>query len=251
MIRAWKPLTTLAVLALLAACGGPRYGVEPPRGWTPGPGETRPPPPTGGSTGLIDQSIDGRTMDRIAETGRDFQRCYGELAGARVEFSPMPDRDDGTGCAYVGAGLLTVDWGTVARLSPAQPLLRCEAALALSIWRRQVVEPAAREILGSDVVQIDQMGAYSCRNVNGAASGRRSAHARGNAFDVGGFRLRDGRRITVLDHWSGDGPEARFLRRIRDEGCQIYGTVLSPDYNAAHRDHLHLEIREETWTMCR
>ena len=251
MMRAWKPLTTLAVLALLAACGGPRYGVEPPRGWAPGPGETQPPPPTGGGTGLINQRVDGRTMDRITEAGGHFQQCYGELAAARVEFSPMPDRDDGTGCAYVGAGLLTVDWGTVARLNPAQPLLSCPAALALSIWRRQVVEPAAREILGSDVVQIDQMGAYSCRNVNGAATGRRSAHARANAFDFGGVRLRDGRRVTVLEHWDGDSPEARFLRRIRDEGCQVYGTVLSPEYNAAHRDHLHFEIREATWTMCR
>ena len=65
------------------------------------------------------------------------------------------------------------------------------------------------------------------------------------------MRLRDGRRVTVLEHWDGDSPEARFLRRIRDEGCQVYGTVLSPEYNAAHRDHLHLEIREATWTMCR
>lgn len=137
---------------------------------------------------------------------------------------------------------MDVDLGTVARLSPAGPLLSCPSALALSVWRRQVVEPAAREILGQDVVQIDLMGAYSCRNVNGAATGRRSGHARGDALDVGGVRLRDGRRITVTANWSGDSPEARFLKRIRDEGCQIYGTVLSPDYNAAHRDHLHLEV---------
>jgi hypothetical protein len=64
-------------------------------------------------------------------------------------------------------------------------------------------------------------------------------------------RLRNGRRITVVDGWSAEGDEARFLRRVRDESCRIYGTVLSPDYNAAHRDHLHLEIREATWTMCR
>lgn len=244
-------MATLAVLALLAACGGPRYSVRPQPGWTPERPDERPPAPVGGGTGLIDQPVDGRTRDRVGEIGADFQRCYAELAAARVELTPVPDRDDGTGCAYAGAGTVDVDWGTVARLSPAQPLLRCEAALALSIWRRQIVEPAAREMLGSDVVQIDLMGAYSCRNVNGAASGRRSAHARANALDVGGFRLRDGRRVTVAANWSGDSPEARFLRRIRDEGCAIYGTVLSPDYNAAHADHLHLEVREGSWTMCR
>lgn len=251
MVRRFKPWATLVVLALVAACGGPRYGVEPPRGWTPGPGQERPPAPTGGGTGFINQRVDDRTMDRVAEIGGDFQRCYGELAGGRVDFSPMPDRDDGTGCAYVGAGMVTVDWGTVARLSPERPLLSCPAALAMSVWRRQVVEPAAREIFGQDVVQIDLMGAYSCRNVNGAATGRRSAHARANALDFGGVRLRDGRRITVLNGWSAGGDEARFLRRVRDESCRIYGTVLSPEYNVAHRDHLHLEIREGTWTMCR
>ena len=249
MVRGLKIWLIVGALAL-TACGGPRYAARPVQ-----PGSQPPTapvtPPRGGGTGLIDQPVNGGTRDRVGEIGQDFQRCWAELATAGVELSPMPDRDDGTGCVYAGAGTLTIDRGTVARLSPASPLLRCEAALALSIWRRQSVEPAAREILGSDVVQIDQMGAYSCRNVNGAATGRRSAHARGNSFDVGGFVLRDGRRITVSANWQGDSPEARFLRRIRDEACQVYGTVLSPDYNAAHRDHLHLEVREGSWTMCR
>ena len=249
MMRVWRPLTTLAVLALLAACGGSRYAVQPGPVQPTSPG--RPAGPSSGGEGLINQRVDDRTMDRITEAGGDYDRCYGQLAAARVEFSPMPDRDDGTGCAYVDAGLVTVDWGTVARLSPERPLLSCPAALAMSIWRRQVVEPAAREIFGSDVVQIDLMGAYSCRIVNGAATGRRSAHARANALDFGGVRLRNGRRVTVLDGWSTGGDDARFLRRVRDESCRIYGTVLSPDYNAAHANHLHLEIREGTWTMCR
>ena len=249
MVRGCRPWATVAVLALLAACGGPRYAPGP--GPTPPVQPTRPTSPGGQGSGLINQRVDDRTMDRITAAVGNYRQCFSELAAARVDFSPMPDRDDGTGGAYVDAGLVTVDWGTVARLSPAQPLLSCPAALAMSIWRRQVVEPAARDIFGSDVVQIDLMGAYSCRNVNGAATGRRSAHARANALDFGGVRLRNGRRITVQAGWSGAEDEARFLRRVRDESCRIYGTVLSPDYNAAHRDHLHLEIREATWTMCR
>ncbi|MDP3414716.1 extensin family protein, partial [Falsiroseomonas sp.] len=123
--------------------------------------------------------------------------------------------------------------------------MTCRTALALSIWRRQSLEPAAREILGSDVVQIDHMGAYACRNVNnGGVSNRVSAHARAAALDLSGVRLRDGRRVTLAGHWTGDAPEARFLRRIRDDACRIFGTVLSPDYNAAHADHLHLEATE-------
>ena len=69
--------------------------------------------------------------------------------------------------------------------------------------------------------------------------------------DVAGVRLRDGRRVTVLDHWPEGSDEARFLRRIRDDACRLFGTVLSPDYNAAHHNHLHLEVQEADWTMCR
>lgn len=95
------------------------------------------------------------------------------------------------------------------------------------------------------MVQIDHFGAYACRNVNnGGVSNRVSAHARAEALDFAGVRLRDGRRITLAADWSGDGPEARFLRRIRDDACRIFGTVLGPDYNAVHADHLHLEATE-------
>ena len=140
------------------------------------------------------------------------------------------------------AGVLGPDLGTVARMAPGDVTVTCETALALSVWRRQSLEPAAREILGSDVVQIDHFGVYACRPVNnGRGSTRPSTHGRAAALDFAGVRLRDGRRITVAADWNGGDAEARFLRRIRDDACRIFGTTLSPDYNAVHHDHLHLE----------
>lgn len=240
------------LLVALASCGRAN---PPPPGW-PGTQPSYPTPstpsvviPAGG--GLIDTPIGDDTRDWVTESSDDFAVCQATLRSARVEMTPIPDRDAGTGCTLFGGGTLDIDRGTVARLSPGKPEMTCETALAFSVWRRQSVEPAAREIFGQDVVQIDLMGAYSCRNVNGAATGRRSAHARGNAVDVGGVRLRDGRRITVLADWDTGSDEERFLKRIRDDACRIFGTVLSPEYNAAHRDHLHLEVQEADWTMCR
>jgi hypothetical protein len=168
-----------------------------------------------------------------------------QLTAARVRFSPAPDRVNTETCGLRQGGVLGADMGTVARMAPGDVDMTCQTALALSIWRRQSVEPAAREILGSDVVQIDHFGAYACRNVNnGVGSNRISAHAQAAALDFAGVRLRDGRRITVADDWSGDTAEARFLRRIRDDACRVFGTTLSPDYNAVHRDHLHLEATD-------
>ncbi len=195
--------------------------------------------------GLIDRPIDGETRTAVLRESEDLSRCVAELTAARVAFSPRADQVFGETCHQIQAGLLGADMGTVARMSPAQPAMTCRLALAVSVWRRQSLEPAAREILGSDVVQIDHFGAYACRNVNnGVGSTRISAHSQAAALDVAGVRLRDGRRISLTDDWSGDGPEARFLRRIRDDACRIFGTVLSPDYNAVHRDHLHLEATD-------
>jgi hypothetical protein len=77
--------------------------------------------------------------------------------------------------------------------------------------------------------------------VYGQESGRVSQHATANALDVAGFRLADGRRITVAADWADEGDEGRFLRAVRDGACRSFETVLGPEYNAAHRDHLHLD----------
>ena len=126
-------------------------------------------------------------------------------------------------------------------LAPDRPPTTCALAAALELWLRRGVEPAAAELLGSPLARIEHMGAFSCRRLYGRSEGRWSEHATGNAIDIGAFVLEDGRRIGVLADWSGEGEEAAFLRRARDEACRVFGTVLSPDYNAAHRDHLHLD----------
>ena len=62
-----------------------------------------------------------------------------------------------------------------------------------------------------------------------------------NAIDIAGFVLVDGTRIAVVNDWQGEGDKARFLRAVRDGACRAFGTVLSPEYNEAHRDHFHLD----------
>ena len=75
-----------------------------------------------------------------------------------------------------------------------------------------------------------------------ANANRRSGHAIANAIDIGGVVLKDGRRITILADWRSPDPATQaFLRAIHTSACKRFGTVLSPDYNAAHANHLHLE----------
>lgn len=204
---------------------------------------------TGADGGAIDAPIDDSTYARLSRAGSSLGQCLATLDAARVRFSPVPDRVNSATCSLTDAGQLGPDMGTVARMQPADPTLTCATALALSVWRRQSVEPAAREILGSDVVQIDHYGTYACRPVNNQAGNRPSAHSRAAAIDFAGVRLRDGRRITIAADWNDGGPESRFLHRIRDDACKVFGTTLSPDYNAFHRDHLHLEM--DQGRLCR
>ena len=128
-----------------------------------------------------------------------------------------------------------------APLSPSDAAMTCPVAVGLTMWIEKDVRPMVRDILGSELSHVEQLGTYNCRRIGGAQSGRWSEHATGNAIDISAFVLEDGRRVSVLQDWSGESAEAQFLLAVRDAACTSFGTVLSPDYNAAHADHLHLD----------
>ncbi len=157
-------------------------------------------------------------------------------------------------CGYdMGIELRPAD-GSGLRFTPAGLITACPVAAALVLWERDVVQPAAIRLLGEPVVRIDHFGSYSCRRLYGRAEGAFSEHATANAIDIAGFRLANGRRISVLGDWSGGGKDAAFLREVRSGACALFSTVLSPDYNAAHADHLHFDqaARGATgWRGCR
>ena len=127
--------------------------------------------------------------------------------------------------------------------------LTCRAAVSLALWEKHAVAPAAERHFGVPVQRIEHFGSYSCRNVYGRPNATRSRHATAEAFDVAGFVLADGRRIRVLGDWHKDSAASGFLHDVRDGACRFFDGVLSPDYNAAHRDHLHVD--RGPYRMCR
>ena len=121
--------------------------------------------------------------------------------------------------------------------------LDCPMIAALDEWVTKVVQPVAQARFGQSVAQIDTMGSYSCRGMNGQAGARISEHAFGNALDVGGFRLADGRRITVVRDWTrGDDQAQAFLRDVHAGACETFTTVLGPGSNAFHYNHIHVDL---------
>jgi hypothetical protein len=206
-----RALPALAVLLALAACGR----------------ADRP-------------SAPGPRAEPQRPSPHDTAQCQADLRREGVSYRELPDKDFGTGCGVFGAVQL-IDIGVPVTGITA---MRCGTARAFAFWVRNAVAPGAYQMLGSELVRVEGMGTYACRNVVGspASAGRRSGHAIANAVDVGAFVLKDGRRISILRDWNSPDERTRdFLRTLRASACRRFGTVLSPDYNAAHANHLHLE----------
>jgi len=172
----------------------------------------------------------------------EVRACLADLGARKAAFTPIPDKYYGAGCSTLGTvriASLQSDDAKLA-LSNLGPVT-CPLADTFAGWARFGADRAAQQILGSPIVKIETMGSYNCRNV--AGSSRRSAHATANAIDISGFVLADGRRITVSGNWNDQSPKVRkFFTAIHASACKRFGTVLGPAYNAAHRDHLHLEL---------
>ena len=174
--------------------------------------------------------------------------CIQVLREAGVTVERAEDRDDGGFCVVRGAVRIT--GGAVTPLAPGGLVMQCPLAVRYVIWDRQVLQPAAEAAFGSRVARVENYGSYSCRRLYGQtdAAVRPSEHARANALDVAGVTLADGRTVSVANDWTGEGgagePGRVFLKRIRDGACRVFSTVLTPDYNDAHKDHLHLDGAE-------
>jgi hypothetical protein len=207
----------------------------------------------------LSQPIGAFTGRKLTALTGDFGACRALLDRAGVRYRVLPPRDDGARCGYRDGVRFTPGGARAIAFAPANLGIACPVAAALAAWEWEVVQPAAERLFGTRVVTIEHFGSYSCRRIYGRDAGSWSEHSTADAVDIAGFRLADGRRITVARDWAGRGDaraeaEAAFLHAVRDGACTVFATVLSPDYNAAHHDHLHLDqaSRGATgWRACR
>lgn len=202
----------------------------------------------------LNQPVGRFTASKIAALGTDAPQCRALLQEAGARDVAAPAVGGGNQCGYTDGIRLRPEGTRSAGFAPSGLVTSCPVAAALLLWDERVVQPAALRHLGSQVASFQHAGSYSCRRLYGRASGAWSEHATADAVDIMGFRLADGQTVSVLRDWSDNGPQGAFLREVRDGGCRLFTTVLSPDYNAAHRDHLHLDTAYRGlggWRACR
>jgi hypothetical protein len=119
----------------------------------------------------------------------------------------------------------------------------CPMIPALEAWLNDIVEPDAQARFGQRVATLNAFGAYSCRGIDNIAGARLSEHAFGNAVDVAGFTLADGREIDFVHDWKKtESPESAFLREAHAGACQYFTTVLAPGADVFHYNHIHLDL---------
>ena len=117
--------------------------------------------------------------------------------------------------------------------------------------------PSFRE---RDITQVTDYGVYNYRCIGGGTPPNCpngiSQHAYAMAIDLAGFTTSDGTYASVNDDWVID-PDAedtcdapsiegkdRFLHELICElkAAAIWNIVLTPNYNADHRNHFHVDL---------
>ncbi len=228
-----RALLVIFIVAILGLIWSVRSGhVQIPDDWNPW------------ATLDIDATPNWLTRYKLDRLSQDAEQCQAVLSTSGIEYQPIADENTGEACGYFNAIRISQTSAAV-----GEPFaLTCRAAISLALWERHVLQPSAQEMYASPVSRIEHFGSYACRNVYGRPNATRSRHATAEAFDIAGFVLESGERIRVVNHWD-DEAHGPFLHTIRDGACRFFDGVLSPDYNAAHRDHFHFD--RGSYRICR
>ncbi|GAA4715354.1 extensin-like domain-containing protein [Sphingomonas lutea] len=200
----------------------------------------------------LDDPIGRFTLRKLVALRDDPAQCRALLRQAGSADTAAAPRLGEPNCGYRD-GVTLLPAKSEARFAPPNVVTSCPVAAAMLVFERQILQPAAARHLSSRVVEVRHAGSYSCRRLYGQSEGEFSEHATANALDIIGFGLADGTDVSVLRDWAA-GAKGAFLRDVHDGGCDLFATALSPDYNAAHADHLHFDQAERGrsgFSVCR
>lgn len=135
--------------------------------------------------------------------------CLDDLKSAGWNVKPVDFKDDGI-CVIDEAVRL---YATPTTTFSPSILLSCSFAKDVGLWAKNISAQKVRHV-----------GGYNCRKQR--RSVLQSQHSYGNAIDV----------VEI------DGiPISKSWKNAYKEGCKVFNTVLTPEHDSLHADHLHMD----------
>jgi hypothetical protein len=211
--------------------------------------------PMGRSSAVFPADVESSPAFRYAQ--HDAESCYAEIQSRQL---PVRREDKHWPSIMLPMRLTGPVNGVVFRtdilesergVSPYE-LFDCRLVLGLDDFSKLLRTEAINEVVLSS--------AYRPPPKGGAGDETAKRHAAGLAVDIHRFRRQDGRWIVVEKEFHGrigmavcrkagvspatTTPEAALLRRIVCGAAEqrLFQCILTPNYDHAHRNHLHLEL---------
>jgi hypothetical protein len=177
--------------------------------------------------------------------------CLAQLKQIGIVFTAPAAIDENNGCG-IRHPLTVTALGAGVALQPAGTM-RCETALALGRWTRDILQPMLKTARPDDpLAAVNQASTYVCRKRNNTDTGKISEHARGNAVDISGLTFKSKKVLSIEPRMQDSTLDGALQRAITSAACLYFTTVLDPGSDAAHERHLHLDIiaRKNGYRLC-
>ncbi len=135
--------------------------------------------------------------DEIAAAKAMCKTILEKIDAVTIAEAPFRQGDCGTAAPV---RLLTIGKNPEVALSPPA-VMTCGMVGAMHTWLTKDLQPLAKKTLGAEVIKIENMSDYSCRNAYGRTKTKLSEHGRANALDIRGFVTSKGETAIVLKGW--------------------------------------------------
>ncbi|MFC3060991.1 extensin-like domain-containing protein [Paenirhodobacter populi] len=180
-------------------------------------------------------------MPRVVGKDASSELCgVPGLTGKRI--APITSRVEGCGLTD---GVEVTQVSGIPLSMPAQ--VDCTTAARLKEWVDRGIVPAVGN-RGGGVARLEIAGSYTCRPRNNQSGAKVSEHGRGRAVDLRGIRLKSGEILTVEADWR---DKDRLFQRVHAAACGPFGTVLGPESDPYHNDHIHVDTATRNSAYCR
>ncbi len=164
-----------------------------------------------------------KALSRIIpyQSGTGGEACLADLKERGIEFKSLGTSAENEICTIYDAVKIRKFPNT--KMSGAVTL-NCQTAIDLADWFEEI---GAKEV--------KHMGSYNCRKIRGS-SHFWSQHSFGSAVDISHIN-----GASLKEDWFEDNENSKYLKQAGKDACHYFSNVLTPETNAAHHDHFHLD----------